>query len=425
MKKILFSLSAFLFFIFASAQDMDYAREVVETLASEEFHGRGYIDKGDAIAADYIQTEFEKFGLNPFGKSYMQEFTTPVNTFPKALKLVVDGEAKEAGVDFLVEAGSPSVKGKFKTVFLSAEDLLDKNKFIPVLRNSSGKFIVTAPYKRDDYSKEDWKSMNEVVSFIRYGKDIPAAGSLILTYDKLTWSGSTSQHANPSFTLLVDENYQEVRKIEVEAESKFINKYQSQNVVGYLEGEKKDSMIVFVAHYDHLGKMGPDVLFPGANDNASGTAMLLNLAKYYANNNPKYTTVFIAFGGEEIGLVGSKYFSENPLFELEKIKFLINFDLAGTGDDGIQVVNGKIYQKKFDRLVTLNEENDLVPKVKIRGEACNSDHCMFHRKGVPCFYIYTLGGIKAYHDVNDKAETLPLTEFADYFKLVTLFIGEL
>ena len=140
---------------------------------------------------------------------------------------------------------------------------------------------------------------------------------------------------------------------------------------------------------------------------------------------PKYTLVFIAFAGEEIGLIGSKFFTEHPIFPLSKIKFLLNFDMAGTGEDGIQIVNGKIYQQKFDLITRLNEQDKLLKQVKIRGEACNSDHCMFYTKGVPCFFIYTLGGIQAYHDIYDRAETLPLTEFEDYFKLVVAFVSNM
>jgi hypothetical protein len=80
---------------------------------------------------------------------------------------------------------------------------------------------------------------------------------------------------------------------------------------------------------------------------------------------------------------------------LDKIKFLVNIDLAGTGEDGIKVVNGKVHVSEFDLLKRLNKENELLIDVKSRGEACNSDHCIFHEAGVPAFYIYTLGGISA------------------------------
>ena len=86
------------------------------------------------------------------------------------------------------------------------------------------------------------------------------------------------------------------------------------------------------------------------------------------------------------------------------------------------MVNGSVYKEKFDKLKEINTENDLLAQVKIRGAACNSDHCMFDKKDVPSFFIYTLGGIKAYHDIYDRPETLPLTEFEDYYRLVILFV---
>lgn len=154
---------------------------------------------------------------------------------------------------------------------------------------------------------------------------------------------------------------------------------------------------------------------------------MLDIARHYSSQDslPDYTMVFIAFGAEEVGLLGSRYFAENPLFHLNQVSFLLNFDLAGTGDDGIQVVNGSVFRGKFDLLQQINDEKKLLPEVKIRGQACNSDHCPLNQKGVPGFFIYTLGGITAYHDVDDIAATLPLTEYEDYFRLMTTFIDKL
>lgn len=133
----------------------------------------------------------------------------------------------------------------------------------------------------------------------------------------------------------------------------------------------------------------------------------------------------MAFGGEELGLKGSFHFVQNPLFPISNIKFLVNMDISGTGDDGIQVVNGSVYKEEFNQLVRINQNNNYLPQIKIRGAACNSDHCPFYKNGVPSFFIYTLGGIQAYHDVFDKAETLPLTAYDNYFKLLTGFVNEL
>jgi aminopeptidase YwaD len=407
------------------AQDLPYAREVVKTLSSDEMKGRGYVENGDRKAAEFIAKEFEQCGLKKYGKTYFQTFSTPVNSFPGKMELSINGKALKPGADFLIDAGSPSINGTYETVQLSADDLLNDDAWAAKVKSSKGKLIVLSSYSKEKYNKDQLKRITDITGYLQYSKENPSKGTVIITNDKLTWSGSTDVFALPSFIIKSSSTAAPVEKITVNAENKFIKSYDTQNVVGYIEGVNKDSLLVFTAHYDHLGMMGQATMFPGANDNASGVALLLNLVKHYARNKPKYSTVFIAFAAEEIGLIGAKYFTEKPLFPLSKIKFLVNFDLAGTGDDGIQVVNGKVYQSKFDILTKLNASGNLLKQVKIRGEACNSDHCMFHMKGVRCFYIYTLGGIQAYHDIYDKAETLPFTEFEDYFKLFTRFVDQL
>lgn len=414
----------FLFLLIAQdifSQTLPYAKEVVKTLSSEEFKGRGYVENGDKIAADFIRAEFKKFGLKSFTKNYYQEFDLSVNTFPKEIELSINGIRLKAGYDFLVTPGSTTLSGNFETVFLSIEDILSDEKLGLKLRASQNKFLIIDNVADYELEETEFKRIDEVVRFLKYHPNNPAVGTIELTSEKLTWNGAQQQHSKPSFTVIDDSLTAPITSVTVSLESKLIQKYQTQNVLGYLEGSDSDSLILIMAHYDHFGKMG-EALFPGANDNASGTAMLLSLAKHFSANKPKYNTVFIAFGGEELGLLGSKYFVENPLFNLSKVKFLLNFDLAGTGDEGIQVVNGSVYKDQFDRLASINKTKQLLPQVKIRGSACNSDHCNFDEAGVPGFYIYTLGGIRAYHDIYDKFETLPFTEFEDYFELMVEFL---
>ncbi len=407
-----------------ASQDLTYAKEVVKILASPAYYGRGYVENGEKIAARYIGSEFERIGLSPFEKNYFQEFTISVNTFPSTMKLTINGQQKIAGVDYLIDAGSPSISGQFENSYLPVDDMLDQEKLVPILRSATNRFLIIPPFKQKDYTKDQQKQITDVINFIKYHPDSPASGTIVLTNQKLTWGGSTYQYDKPSFTLKED-SIQSIEQVDVEVKSEFFSDYTTQNVIGYIEGQQPDSLIVIVAHYDHLGMMGSNARFPGANDNASGIALLLDLAGYYAASPPKYRMAFIAFGAEELGLLGAKYFVNNPLFDLSKIKFLLNFDISGTGDEGIQVVNGSVYRDQFDQLVKINEEKELMTQVKIRGAACISDHCMFHMQDVPCFYIYTLGGIQAYHDIYDKSETLPLSEYEDYFKLITSFIDQL
>ena len=354
-----------------------------------------------------------------------QEFETSVNTFPNTIKVSVNGKKLRAGKDFLLEPGSGSLKGSFDIISVTADEILDNAKFVNKLRVSSGAFMVVQPFDKTEFSKEQNEQINGVIQFLKHHPQNPAKGTVVLTTEKLSWGGSVQEFLKPTLIINKDSLTAPIKLLKVDIRNKFIKEYKTQNVIGYVEGESSDSTIVFIAHYDHLGMLGPNAVFNGANDNASGTAMLLSLAKHYSENKPEFNTVFIAFGAEELGLIGSKYFTENPLFDLSSIKFLVNFDLAGTGEDGVQVVNGSVYKDKFDLLTEINQQNNLVPDVKIRGAACNSDHCMFAQKEVPGFYIYTLGGIKAYHDIYDRPETLPLTEFEDYFNLIVEFIDQL
>ena len=171
--------------------------------------------------------------------------------------------------------------------------------------------------------------------------------------------------------------------------------------------------------------MGANTYFPGANDNASGVAMLLDMATYYAQSPPKKSVLLIGFGAEESGLVGSKHFVNNPTVLLEQINFVFNMDLMGTGSEGGMIVNGKVFEKHFEQLVEINNAGKYLPVLKKRGKAANSDHYWFSEKGIPSFFIYLMGGISAYHDVDDISKTLPLTKYEDSFRLIRDFIDEL
>jgi hypothetical protein len=421
MKRYILYIAFFLCQIQLYSQNLEYAKEVVSTLASPEFKGRGYVGNGNTIAAHFISDEFKKIGLKKFKVDYFQPFQINVNTFPKDIKLKLDTIELVPGVDFIVDPTSPSIDDEFEVYVINKEELADDNIYLELDKHISGKILVVDERNYTVTNKDLDETVSKRLNYLKYVDVVPTYATIIVTSKKITWSNATIQFKKPVVTVKSDIDISSLKNVTLEIDAEFI-KYNTNNVIGYIEGtEVPDSFLVVTAHYDHLGKMGKDTYFPGANDNASGVAMILSLAKYFQNNPPKYSVAFIALSAEEIGIIGAKYYTENPVFDLEKIKFLVNFDLAGTGDDGIKVVNGSIYKEKFERLTAINEAGDLLKSVQIRGEACNSDHCMFYRKGVPCFYIYTLGGISAYHDVYDKAETLPLSEFEDYSKLMIEF----
>lgn len=428
MTKQLFLLFA-VCITFSTQGQEEYARKIIKKLSSPKIHGRGYVKNGEKKAAKYIAKEFKKHGLNKFNNSYYQKFEISVNTQPKNIKLNLNDTLQLIpGKEFLINPNSPSVKGIFSTIRITQNELLVDSIFQKKLKHSENKFILIDRYGFNTLSKSDKNKITNIINYLCYNPNPKHKGCVIFTDDKLTWTAGFFESSKASFTIQKKINIDEINKISVDCDSEYHENYQTQNVIGFLEGKSKsDSTIVISAHYDHLGRMGSKTLFPGANDNASGIALLLNLAAYFSepSNRPDYNLLFIAFGAEEIGLLGSKYYIDNPLLPLEKIKFLLNFDLAGTGDEGIKVVNATVFTKEFELLQKINRENSLFKKIAPRGTACNSDHCFFYEKGIPCFYSYTLGGISAYHDIYDKYETLPLTKFTEYNKLIQLYIKQL
>jgi aminopeptidase YwaD len=407
------------------SQDLDFAREVLDSLTAEYMHGRGYIKDGHIKAADFIGNEYGELGIKPFGEIYFQEFMINVNTFPGELSLEVNGTELIPGVDYLVDACSPGGTYDDKVVMLEMEGEIDIEDVAKQLVSSKNKdkFIIINKRSLNLSTKEAKEKYYSLLSFIKYAQEPVVMGAVVLDSDKLTWHKAQEECLRPIIYVQKDVG-SKIKRIRFNVETKFERNMLTQNTIGYIKGSKyPDSFFVFSAHYDHLGQMGDQVYFPGANDDASGVAMLLNLARYYAVNPQEYSVCFMAFGAEEVNIFGSKYYTENPLFQLDKIKFMINMDIVGTGDEGITVVNATEFPGAFDRLNKINDTKGYLPQIKKRGKAMNSDHYYFTEKGVPSFFIYTRGGIKAYHDVYDIAETLPLTEFGDLFKLIVDFVG--
>lgn len=418
MKKTLL-LIVITFLASFSFSQKELAKKLIDTLASDAFYGRGYVNNGDKIAADYIAKKFKEFGALPVnGDSYFQEYSYPVNTFPTKVEVSFDNKTLTTGLDFIVAPNSGSAKGIFNLKEITLENYIEvvsKEEFQSDKNLTA--FVIKLPKAngRDEYFKQ-LKLKNSVAD---------VAPLFVINDEKFTWS--VAQEAlNYPVIEIKNEFLKDKKSVTLNIVNKLIADYQTQNVLGYIPAKRKckrKKFFVFTAHYDHLGMMGETATFNGANDNASGIAMMLTLMKYFSENNPEYSVLFIAFGGEEAGLLGSKYYVENPIVPLNKMKFLYNVDMMGTGSEGIQVVNSTEHPKEFERLKAINKKYDLVKVIKPRGKAANSDHYWFEEAGVPSFFSYTLGGVTYYHDIQDRPETLPLTEFDDLHKLIVEFVN--
>lgn len=414
MRNLILFCCLFGFVFIGKSQDVQYAKSLLDTLASAYFEGRGAVNNGERKAAEFIANEYKKWGVTAFGESFFQKFNYNINTFPGKIEASIDEKKLEPGKDFIVGAASGKLSGTFDLVHYNATNLPTKKELQKLTKRNFflNKIIVI--------DKKDIAPDNEVLIALEI--NIFNAAGIILLENKLTQSIATSYEKFAILHVLNTKIDRTDRKISLTIEQEWKRNFISQNVIGSIKGTTfPDSVIAISAHYDHLGRMGENVYFPGANDNAAGVAMLIDFAQYFSKNPPKKTIVFMAFGAEESGIIGSRIFVENPLVELKNINFLVNLDVIGTGNEGITVVNGADLPKAFALLEKCNQ-NNYVPLIKKRKNAPNSDHFWFAQQGVPAFFIYGMGGSPAYHDVEDTPDQLELAKYNDVFSLIRDFI---
>lgn len=412
-----FATSFFILISFFAFNQINEVRRITKTLCSPEFHGRGYVERGDSLAANYIASEFKKLGVEGYEGSYFQNFSLPVNTFPGRMSVILNERALTPGEHYIVDQGSKGYTGELSLYKIDAQSAMNQDLLMDAVREVMEKNVYNGIIL--DFAGAD----KDTLAALRgLGNELRGIMNVVEIVDsKFMWS--VSQQQAPNLHLYMQDSvYSANASIKVDIQAKFISDYSSQNVVAYLPSKKKCAKtLVYTAHYDHLGRMGMDTYFPGANDNASGTAMLLTMAKYFKENPSKYNIMFIAFAGEEAGLVGSKYFVENPLIKLKKIKFLVNLDIMGSGEEGITVVNATLFEDEFKLLQSISEKENLLAQVKSRGPAANSDHYWFTKNNVPAFFIYTMGPNKNYHDIFDRYEELSFNEYNDITTLLIEF----
>lgn len=417
MRRASFTLLACALGLNAGAQDPVTARAKswLDTLTSPGFHGRGYVNDGDLIASEWIAGKFRQFGLKPVKQDFFEPFQFNVNCFPDSVRARIDGLSLVPGAEFILDPESGSASGEYVLVHVHPADFQGPERRSMTMGVLTGKAACV-----------HWPSTANADStrmFKQWERELMDHCPVVKPVKKLTWGVATDARVHPLVEVVEGAVTDSSSRIILRVRNELRSRRTARNVLGMVKGKSKKWMVIG-AHYDHLGRMGPDALFPGANDNASGTAMLLSLAEHFARkgNAPRHNLLFVAFAGEEAGLIGSEWCAVDRPIEWNRVTMMVNLDILGTGDDGITVVNATAQPKAFDQLVAINGSKGYLKQVKPRGPACNSDHCPFVQRGVPAIYIYTLGGVAHYHDVHDRAETLPLTEFGDLHALLRDFI---
>lgn len=404
------------------AQEKRWIKQQITRLSSNSFHGRGYVNKGGEKAAAFIQRHFRGMGVLPFDtdSTYLQKYFMAVNTFPGNIYLRLNKKELVPGEDYLVDAGStPYQTEKIKLKKIDLKNVKDSAAWAKVKRQIK-------PGRGYILKNSDTVSKYVKLSLRTFANQFLDNVLIVPKHGKLTWL--VRQDTIPATIVYVEDTVmpKRVNKAAITIESKYEPNFKNFNVLGYVPGtEKPDSFIVFTAHYDHLGRMGRHTIFPGAHDNASGTAFVLSLARYFTEHPQKYSVAFMLFSGEEAGLVGSRHYAKTPVFPLEQIRFVVNLDMVGAATDGITVVNADTRKKEFDLLNRINLKKAYLPKLLERSQTQNSDHYSFSEQGVPAIFIYGSGSKNYYHDVFDVAKEVTLDNIDALSKLLIDFTGEL
>jgi len=208
----------------------------------------------------------------------------------------------------------------------------------------------------------------------------------------------------------------------------------AENIIGFIDNGAAHT-IILGAHYDHLG-LGQDnnsldanpkgKIHNGADDNASGTAGLIELARYFKNNRKKenFNLLFIGFSGEELGLYGSKYFTEHPTLDLSQVNFMINMDMIGRLEPGKGlIVSGTGTSPVWEPILKKLSTPELTIKTDSSGTG-PSDHTSFYLKNIPVLHFFT-GAHSDYHKPSDDTEKINLAGTAAVLHVIIKLIEEL
>jgi Peptidase family M28 len=437
-----------------------------KTLSSEKFSGRLTGHEGYTAAAQWAASKFKEWRLRPFSKEagYLQPYPSPYVLIDKAEMTL-----------FLQEKPEGAAEATTKEVPLKLE-----TEFLPLLFSDSGDHTADLVFagwgiSAPDLGYDDYAGLDVRDKFVLCFRGTPDADDkryephdhhrarmkmakekgalgIVYIYDEIAsnpngdWiQGFTPAEINYKIADLILKEKgvaaADLRKdlttykrplsfplkarVRLKVEARPFPEGTGYNVVGWVEGSDprlRRECLVIGGHFDHNGRhMG--LLFPGADDNASGSAAVMEIAQAFSQlgRKPRRSVVFALFGGEEMGLMGSTYFVDHLPPGIEKVDAMFNFDMVGEGDK-----SGFGYSDGFPELKTLLEEADQQVKtlsgaypikgVGVRG----SDHAPFYQKGIPVVSFYSNGPHLAYHLSGDTIYRINPDILADVARLAFL-----
>lgn len=457
-----------------SAKDL---KRHLYTLASDEYEGRETGEKGNDMAASYIAAFFKDLGLPAIGEdnNYFQSVSFNRTSWKNNSLKVNDENFKHMweylslatlnedmpfletsevvfmgyGIDDPKYSDYTGKDVRGKVIMINEGEPLDKN----------GNSRITGDYKTSNWSEDNFEKL-------RIAKQKGAKLVLIISSTLKEQLGEYRRFLLSPRLQLGDGNYRtdfanhsyistNIAKAIIGKKTRKMKRWRKRNlkkgktkpmslktdfevsmaknvdvlagynVMGFIEGtDKKDEVVVISGHYDHLGKTGNDI-YNGADDNASGTSTVMELAQAFAmakelGVGPRRSVLCLLVTGEEKGLLGSEYYSEKPVFPLAQTVVNVNIDMVGRVDEKYQEDPNYVYVIGSDRLSselhTINETVNqkyaqLILDYQYNDEAdvnryyYRSDHYNFARKGIPAIFFFN-GTHDDYHRITDTAEKI-------------------
>ncbi|NRA94651.1 MAG: M28 family peptidase [Planctomycetes bacterium] len=440
----------------------EYCEIVLSYLAGEECQGRRTGTEGYQKAADYVAARFKEFGLKPVGdeKTYFQAVPFQRSRVDvKKSKLTVGGAKFVCGEDVMFNPADSAVEGSVVFVTGDADALLEDSKVllgkILIVRGATGArsggttrqtrkhrpvAILTVS---DAVGKPRWVSSrggrrrrSNRAQQVRGTISLDAAKRLAASCgvkNALDMPAEGATHAKATRPKRRGSG-----KIVVARESAANG---VPNVVGLLEGSDarlKREMVICGSHLDHLGVGTNGQVNYGADDDGSGSSALVALARALTSNGkrPRRSILFLAFCGEEMGLVGSRYYANNPIFPLKDAVCELQMDMIGrneefcssnrveeTGEDNVTTTHligsKKISMELHELVIAMNEHIGFTFEYDEEDVYRRSDHYSFAEKGVPICFFFS-GFHKDYHRPTDTVDKINFDKISNTTKLVYL-----
>jgi len=429
--------------------------QITGSLASDKFYGRGTGTGGDSLAALFIRKELEKAGAVPFTGTGLQSFRVNVAVEAgKNNRLSVSGREYEAGADFMPLALSSNSSLAAPVAFcgyglLPSGDTLHRDDFAGL--DLTGKWaMVLRGFPESDPGSSGYGSISTDRIKVLNARDKGAAGVLLVSGEKWDVADNLDKpsrsearaglpviHVRRSVadSILKSSELTLKELEERSADSKSpaglmtativdamadVEKKEAvtSNVVMKLEGNSNaEEYVIIGAHYDHLGMGGPGsssrvpdtvAVHYGADDNASGVALMIELAERLAASKTGHSRsiVFVAFSGEEMGLLGSKHFVENGGIEPSAIDLMINLDMVGRMKEGNGLQVGGVGTAAGLRETVIANSDTSAIRLSFTSEGYGpSDHSSFYGKNIPVLY-FTTGAHLDYHTPQDTPDKL-------------------